>query len=167
MTMVLMRLSHLKLFMQAETEDTILSAIQSALTRIIRSMCECDFEETFINEPVLLCEPLEPTTFLYRASMETFEEFAASQLIVYIEDWVEQGASISFNDSVIIFSSNCPIRISNITDPVCSTATQPKPSLARVIEILIQSVSAVVIVITMIAFTILIAFCCFKERQKQ
>ena len=149
------------------TKTSIQSAIQSELTYIIRDKCKCDFPENFISEPVLLCEQQEPTSFVYRASIKRYEILSPDQLINYIENWVEQGASVSINDVVVIFSSDCPVRISDIGDPVCSTTVTPTSSSMGTVDLIVQILSGIVTMAALIAVTILIAVCIHKRRRKR
>ena len=79
---------------------------------------------------------------------------------------MEEGASVSIGDDVVIFSTDCPIRISDISEPVCSIVT-PAPLLMGIVGIIVQVLSGIVIVVTVITVTTLIVVCLCKLRRKR
>ena len=111
--------------MQPSTESSIDSLIRMEVAQVIRERCQCDFQESFISQAVLLCDQQQPTQIVYRANITSYRNYSADQLVSYIEDWVKQGATVTTGFSVVTFDPNCPVKINDIGDPVC---TQPLTS---------------------------------------
>ena len=105
--------------MQLSTQSSIDSLIQMEVAQVIRDKCQCDFQESFISQAVLLCDHQQPTQIVYRANITSYRNYSADQLVGYIEEWVEQGATISTGVFIVTFDSACPVRINDIRDPVC------------------------------------------------
>ena len=69
---------------------------------------------------MLLGEKEQPDEVVYRARIFRYANYSASHLVGFIEEWVEQGASISNGIFLqVTFDSDCPVRISNIDEPIC------------------------------------------------
>ena len=160
------------LFIQPDTESIIESYIQSLVTEVIKEGCHCDFQENFIGQAEILCDLLEPTQIVYRASITRYANYSADQLVGYIEDWVRTGPSVSIGLTVVEFDSNCPVRISSLSDPICELpSTSPEPTLLPPQSDTPAAITAgvTVAVITMATITAIgvIVLVCFLKKKKK
>ena len=162
---------------QALTESAIDSFILSNLVSVLRHRCQCDFQETFISQAMLLCQKEDPTQVVYRARITRYGTISATKLVGFIEEWVKQGASITTGILVVTFDSNCLIRISDIDEPICdqiltvvvtsSPTTNPCPPLSDTATIIASIVPALVLIIVMIIAVIDIFVYFVKLRNRK
>ena len=169
--------------MQASTKSSIDSFIRMEVTQVIRARCECEFQESFIGQAVLLCDQQQPTVIVYRANITSYGNYSSNQLVGYIEDWVKQRATFTTGFSVVTFDPNCPVRINDISDPVCtqpvtgatiptsasvviptSTSTQSMPDMLVVFAVGV-SVFFVIVAATIIVTIILIVYLLNRKKD--
>ena len=161
-----------KLFIQPDTDGIMEGYIQSLVTEVIKERCHCDFQENFISQAEILCDLLEPTQFVYRASITRYANYSADQLVGYIEDWVRTGPSVSIDLSVVVFDSNCPVRISTLSDPICelpsatpvSTVLPPSSNTPAAITVGVTVAVITMATITAVGVTVLV---CFLKKKKK
>ena len=149
------------------------------VTQVIRDGCQCDFQESFISQAVLLCDQQQPTQIVYRANITSFGNYSANHLLEFIEEWVSQGATIVIDVAIVTFDPDCPVRISGINDPVCSqTAIVPTstsvvvtPTLTSgapsTLALIAASVPVAVTIVAVTAVVIIILILCILNRKKQ
>ena len=152
------------------------------VAQVIRDRCQCDFKESFIGQAVLLCDQQQPTITVYRANITSYGNYSSDQLLVYIEDWVKQGAIFTTEFFVVTFDPNCPVRINDLNDPICTqpptsatiptsasvviptaTSTQSTPNLLVVFAVGVL-VFVVIVAATIIVLITLIV--CLLNRKK-
>ena len=159
---------------QASTELSIDFLIRKGVTQVVRDGCQCDFDKSFISQGVLLCDQQQPNQFVYRANITSYGDYSANQLVGYIEDWVKQGATIA-SVVTVTFDPNCPVRISDISDPVCnrtsSSAISPSSisstSAPNILAVLAASVAFLVIItgVTTLTVSTLIIYLHNKKKN--
>ena len=166
---------------QPSTESSVDSLIQMEVAQVIRERCQCDFQESFISQAVLLCDQQQPNQIVYRASITSYENYSADQLVGYIEDWVKQGATITIGVVIVTFDPDCPVTINDISDPVCAQpstgATIPTstslvtptstPSAPNTPAVVAASVSVAVIVVAVTIAVIIILIICLLNQKKK
>ena len=158
---------------QTSTESSIDSLIRMEVAQVIRGSCQCDFQESFISQAVLLCDQQEPTQIVYRANITSYGSYSANQLVGYIEDWVKQGATVTSGVAIVTFDPDCPVRINDISDPVCaqtltSTASPtPTPCASNTLAAIAASVSVVVIIVAVTTVVIIILIICLLNQRKK
>ena len=162
--------------MQPSTESSIKSVIQMEVAQVIRNECQCDFQERFISQAVILCDQQQPTQIVYRASITSYRSYCSDQLVGYVEDWVKQGATFTSGGLTVTFDPNCPVRIDDISDPVCTGAAiptstsvvTPTSTLSTLnIPAVIASVSVVVVIFAATITVIVILIFYLFNRKKQ
>ena len=152
------------------------SLIESEVAKVIRDMCQCDFQESLISHAVLLCEEELPTIIVYRARIFRYHTYSASQLVGYVDEWVKQGASVTIGGlAQVTFDQDCPVRVNNVDEPICvqvALISTTSPSLVTaaadqslVITIVVVSVLSAVIFTVLI--TIIIVLLVHLQRQKK
>ena len=151
------------------------------VAQVIRDRCQCDFQESFISQAVLLCDHQQPTQIVYRANITSYENYSADQLVSFIEDWVKQGATIPYGVVVVKFDPDCPVRINDISDPVCAqpsngaiipTSTSlvtptSTPSAPNTLAVVAVSVTVVVIVAAVIIAVIIVLIVCLLNQKRK
>ena len=130
---------------------------------VIRDRCQCDFQDTFVSQAVLLCQREEPSQVVYRSIIIRYGTFSANQLVGYIEEWVTQGAAVINGVPMATFDPNCTVRISDINEPVCESSDSTD---SRTHTAVVASTTVLCIITTlMIAAMIWLGFCT-KEGKK-
>ena len=122
------------------------------VAQVVRDRCQCDFPGSFISQAVLLCDQQQPTQIVYRANIACYGSYSADQLVGYIEDWVNEGATLATEDFVVTFDSDCPVLIGSVDDPVCSlpssgsSAPASVMSVPNTLAVIATSISVIVII---------------------
>ena len=165
--------------MQPSTESSIDSLIQMEVTQVIRERCQCDFQESFIGQAMLLCDQQQPTQVLYRANITSYGSYSANQLVGYIEDWVKQGATFTTGVFIVTFDPDCPVRINDLSDPICATiptsASVVTPTSTSVVTptstqstpdmLVVIATSASVVVLTIIVMALFIIYLLNQKKK--
>ena len=136
------------------------------MTQVVNDACQCDFQKSYISPAVLLCDQEEPTRIVYRARIASYGNHSANQLVGYIEDWVKEGATITTGVSLVMFDSDCPVRIGDVSDPVCTPTLSPSAPLTVVVIATCVIVAAIAVLVT-IAVIIIILVCLIKQKNKR
>ena len=147
------------------------------VAQVIRERCQCDFQESFISQAVLLCDQQQPTQIVYRANITSYGNYSADQLVGYIEDWVKQGATFTTGVLVVMFDPDCPVRINDISDPVCATiptstsvyvvTPTPTQSTPDILVVIAASASVVVLIVAAAIIVIVILIFYLLKRKKK
>ena len=157
-------------FTQTSIESSVDSFIQMEVAQVVRDSCQCDFQESFISQGVFFCDEQEPTQIVYRANITSYGDYSADQLLDFIEEWVNQGATITSGVAIVTFDSDCPVRINDISDPVCaqtSTSVVTPTLTPSTLAVIAASVSVVVVIVVVTAAVIIILIICLVNRRKQ
>ena len=99
---------------------------------------------------MLLCLKEEPKQVVYRASITRYETHSATQLVGYVEEWVKQGASVTSGALVTTFDLNCPVRISDIDEPVCHSTSTTYPNSSNNLLIILAVIAVLFVTTTLL-----------------
>lgn len=140
---------------QNGTKSDLKVFFRSAVVEVIRDRCQCNFWAAFISEGVLLCDQEASMEVVFRANISSFGRYPSSQLVRFIEDWVQDGPNRTNGIHLVTFDPYCPVRVNN-TDPLCSR--HPTFSLTHIAlvtlagAILLASLVAAILVVIVLLY---------------
>ena len=149
-------------------QSSISALIRSQVTHVIRSHCQCEFQEYLIEQSVLICDELDAVVF--RALIfSSAVNMDITVLVQFIEEWVKDGANITVGDKVLMFDPNFPVTDSSLSDLECAEPSPtPSPPTAA-LDTLVVAVSIVVgvVVLLLILVFVVIVIILIKRKSAQ
>ena len=118
---------------------------------------------------MLLCDAQNPTQAVYRAEVFHFGSISSTQIVLWIEDWVLNGASVTSGPILVTFDPTCPVTLKSINDEICqlpstmsmSTHTMQSTSLTSMPTIMLtQSTTSLGVIIGSVLAVGCIVFIC-------
>ena len=95
--------------------------IEEALIEAIKLHCECHFPRENLLQESFSCSSsphLSMTT--YRNTLVGTHNVNASQLVGFIQDWVNSGPKITIKSSYSVWvDKKCPVAVSSFDEPEC------------------------------------------------
>ena len=93
--------------------------IEEALVEAIKLHCECHFPRENLLQETFSCLSL-PHLTTYRNTVVGTHNVNASQLIDFIQDWVNTGPKITIKSSYSVWvDKKCPVAVSSFDEPEC------------------------------------------------
>ena len=133
---------------------------------------------------MLLCDAQNPTQAVYRAQVFNFGSISSTQIVLWIEEWVLNGASVTTGPVLVTFDPTCPVPLNSINDEICqipstiSTHTTQSTSLTSMptimstqsttsLGVIIGSVLAVGCIVFICVVVIIIVAFYFRLKSKK
>ncbi len=112
--------------MQEKTVIKTSLAIRTALQTAINDRCSCGFQKESIFDGEFSCETMIGHA-VYRSTINgTSDTHTATELLVFIQDWIVNKGNIRVNQIRRWVSKSCsPLRIQHYTQSECSDETTP------------------------------------------
>ena len=101
--------------------------IEEALVEAVESRCECHFPKANLIKASFSCSS-SPNLTTYRNTLIGTHNFNATQLIGYIQDWVNSEPQIVVNDYSVWLDSSCPVSIASLKERECRDWSEAVPS---------------------------------------
>ena len=112
-------------FLQPEKIKAVEDDIQITLAEVVINECKCKFALSNILVGQFSCRTT-PTQVTYRSTILGTAGYNASYLLDILQGWVESGPTITARQLLLDVSSNCPVRISFLSDSECPVSnSQP------------------------------------------
>ncbi len=110
--------------MQEKTVVKTSLAIRTALQTAINDRCSCGFQKESIFDGEFSCRTMKEHT-VYRSTINgTSDKHTATELLVFIQDWIVNEGYIIVNQIRRWVSKTCsPLRIQHYTQSECSAET--------------------------------------------
>ena len=113
------------------------SDIEEALIEAIESHCECRFPKDHLLKAIFKCAS-SPNLTTYRNTLIGTQNINATQLIGFLQDWVNSAPYIDVNDYAVSVDKSCPVSIASLSDPECGEVSQcpcaNDPNVAKCVE---------------------------------
>ena len=92
--------------------------VEEALIEAIKLRCECHFLSENLLQESFSCSS-SPHLTTYRNTLIDTHNANASQLVGYIQDWVNSGPKITIKNSYLVWvDKKCPVAVSSFDEPV-------------------------------------------------
>ena len=132
--------------LQAEKARIFEEDLLNAVTKAISDGCNCSFPVEFIRTGQYTCWSA-PTEVTYRSTIVGTETHNSSQLIGFIDEWVNTRTTVKIEWLLHKVYPDCPVQISSLSEPECmsSEPLTGDPTLITTDPQVIQCVNACLI----------------------
>ena len=96
---------------------------EEALVEAVESHCECHFPKANLMKASFSCSS-SPNLTTYRNTLTGTHNFNATQLIRFIQDWVNSEPHINIKDYSVWIDSSCPVSIASLKEHECGEVRQ-------------------------------------------
>ena len=105
---------------QLNKAEKVESYIHTGIAKAISSRCKCKFPVTFIRSGIFHCWNT-PDEVTYRSVMVSPGRHKATQLLHFLEEWVDTKPVLQVEKFGLWVSTECPVKISSLglSDPHC------------------------------------------------
>ena len=144
--------------------------IMSAVVELVETMCSCIFTEDDIMETEFSCRSAENTVVFRGEIVYTSDRFTAEDLVGFISEWVQDGASIVVDGIRLDVDSMCPAELESFSSEDCETmeetpatggGQESDASLAAIVGSVLGGVCLLLLVILVVGVV-----CIVKRRRK-
>ena len=137
---------------QVRDRSTKLQDITSGIASAIRQLCSCEFHTANIINQTFYCGELEHSV-VYRAQISYVDSSGSrtsASFLALLETWLQSGATLSVNGSMVHGDTTCPPQVSSLEDPSCllATSTEGTDYIVFIIPAVLGGVTAAVFLIT-------------------
>lgn len=94
------------------------NAIEEALIEAIERRCKCSFPIDNLLEDSFSCDK-SPQAIVYRNTLIGTQNFNATEIIAFIQDWVYSEPKIKVEWFTVGVDGNCPVAIESLEQPEC------------------------------------------------
>ena len=147
---------------QADNGRQKLDTLTEALSMNVEERCQCGFTVMNILKPTFRCFVESEDAVTYRAEILGTGVASAADITSHIQDWITQGALITFDFILIAVDGSCPAVVASVQDPECSIPSET--SQPSVLGGVLGGV-LVVILLVFIVITILIVYCWIHRKR--
>ena len=115
--------------MQVDNTGQKVDTLSTALSVNVEERCQCGFSPKNILDPGFHCFTESEDAVTYRAEIIGTGETSPADIATHIQNWITQGALITFDFVRIKVDSSCQVIVLSILDPECNNpTTAPPPS---------------------------------------
>ena len=94
----------------------------------VEERCRCGFTVMNIQKPTFRCFAESEDVVTYRAEILGTGVASAADITSHIQDWITQGALITFDFVLIAVDSSCQVMVTSVLDPECNNSTETTPT---------------------------------------
>lgn len=108
-----------------------------------------------MKERGFLCFDSSPQAITYRAELHGTRDATVAELLQDMQEWIQDGATISVQFQLLTVDSTCDVSISSFTELECRTESTSRPETVLIIGVtLVVIVVLVVIVIAIVPIVV-------------
>lgn len=151
---------------QDTDRNTKLQDITSSIASAIRRLCSCEFHTTNIINQTFYCGELEHSV-VFRAQISYIDSSGnrtSASFVALIETWLQNGATLHVNGSVIHGDTTCPPQVTTLEDRSCLSITSSEGT--DPIVFIIPAVVVAMVTVFLTTCTILVLLCRRRVRMK-
>ena len=142
--------------------------IVSAVVELVETMCSCIFTEGNTINTEFSCRSAENTVVFRGEIVYTPDRFTAEDLVVFISEWVQDGASIVVDGIRLDIDSTCPAELESFSFEDCETNQETTGGIQESdtsVGVIVGSVLGGVCVL-LLAMLVIGVVCVMKRRRK-
>ena len=91
----------------------------NAIINNIVPRCGCALNEDHFTNRGFQCFPSSPQAVTYRAELHGTLQASVPELIVYLEEWISSGVTISVQFLILSIDKSCTVEVSSTTEEEC------------------------------------------------
>lgn len=114
------------LFSTQTSSPGIDQRIVSALVDGMQQYCQCSFSLDMVDQAIVQCFPENLEKINVLLLMQSSPNLRLSEMIMYMNNWIESDPVIMLNDTTLRIDGDCDIAI--IQGPECGASTSPTTS---------------------------------------
>lgn len=141
--------------------------ISQAVVDNMAPRCGCAFTEDRITDRIFHCFPSSPHTVTYRARLHGTREATVTELIQYIEEWVQEGTAFPVQLQLLTVDSTCDVRVSSFTESECRAGHTGDDDTPTLLPGAVVGTMAVLIFATVIAATLVVVLIAAARRRRR
>ena len=123
MILLVLSLFNLATCIQANNGHQKLSTISTSLVNSVEERCRCGFSLTNVMSPTFRCFGESEDAVTYRAEIIGTLLAPPDHVVLFIEEWLSQGALILFDIILVPLDESCQVVVTSLADPECNTPT--------------------------------------------
>jgi hypothetical protein len=145
--------------------------MKEKISEYISTVCTCSFSIDNLVNGTLYCVDTTSDELIYRVYVIGTGDIGSTTIINHLVMWVKSGPEIISGAAKITMDTSCPVNLSSIHDPVCTSETTEPPSTGSVKEfgsstdILIVVISGAVILLEFVIIFILLLALCYQNNK--
>ena len=151
-----MQLGDLLIYLQTENPSLKDSAIVQAIISNVVRLCGCTLTEDQITERGFQCFPSSPQAVTYRARLHGTGDATVPDLLQYIEDWIQEGATISVQFQRYSVDTTCDVGVNSFTESECKVDSASGSDNTGTIVGVVVGVLLVLVIITAVIVLIML-----------
>ena len=141
----------------------------------VEERCQCGFTVRNILKPTFRCFAESVDAVTYRAEILGTGVASATYIISHIQDWIMQGALITFDFVLIAVDNSCQVIVTSVLNPECNNPTEtpqqsltPEPADTQAPLALLGGVlgGVLMLVIGVLTVVIIAPVCCWRYRKR-
>ena len=143
-------------------------SINSQLTNNIVSRCSCNFSLSHLSNSILRCFDESPQVVTFRTQLlgTTQTSTSTSEVVSYIEQWIESTVGLAVDGLYLTFEKSCPLVIRRLDSAECPITQDTTLESDNIEGIIVGGVLGGVVIIFM-AVAVAIVTICFHVRKKK
>ena len=110
--------------LQADKAQKFRSYIHDGIAEALLDHCNCEFTLAFIRSGIFHCWNAQDEV-TYRSVIVGTGHHNATELLEFLEEWVNSKPVLQVEDFGLWLSTKCPVQIPSLSDPQCSSFRQP------------------------------------------
>ena len=153
------------IFLQAEDPSLKDSAMVQAIVSNVVQRCGCAFAENQITERGFQCFPSSPQAVTYRARLHETSDATVPDLLQYIEEWIQDGATISVQFQRYSLDTTCDVRVDSFTESECGIDSASDS--ASVTGVIVGAVVGMVLVLVIVTAIVVVVMMVLVRRKSK
>ena len=132
-----------------------MDTLTAALSMNVEERCQCGFTVRNILTPTFRCFVESEDAVTYRAEILGTGVASPADITSHIQDWITQGALITFDFILIAVDSSCQVIVTSVQDPECfipSETSQPSVLGGVLGGMLGVILLALIVIVTLIVY---------------
>ena len=148
-----------------------MEALNNTLSVNVEERCQCGFSVLNIMDPRFRCFTDSGDAVTYRVEVIGTETASAVEIANYIDNWIKDGALVTFDFIVIPVDSSCQVVVSSIADPECNTPAPASPTSPTSVEFPVAAVggaigAVTILIVVFVTAIVIIYIWIYRKRTK-
>ena len=140
-----------------------LDTLTAALSMNVEERCQCGFTVMNILKPTFRCFVESEDAVTYRAEILGTGVVSAADITSHIQDWITQGALITYDFILIAVDSSCQVIVASVQDPECSIPSET--SQPSVLGGVLGGVLGVILLVLIVIVTLIVYLWIHRKRS--
>ena len=155
------------LITQVDNGRQKLDTLSATLSMNVEERCQCGFSVINILEPRFRCFTESEDAVTFRAEIIGTGEASPADIATYIQNWITQGALVTFDFVLIVVDNSCQVVVTSILDPECNPLTTSSPPIDGQAELtLLGGALSGLLLLIIVVLVISLLVCCWIHKKR-